>query len=150
MSVMVSPKVNINLLHPNFAAKVSRLLELARERDIPLLLTSGLRSFEEQTKLYAQGRNGTPGPIVTNAQAGDSAHNWGAAVDFCKNAKDAYSDDDFFRQVGELAESCGMEWAGRWTKFKELCHIQDADFSIAELKKKYKNLFDFQKTWIVR
>jgi len=109
MSAAVSQKVNINLLHPSFAAKISRLLELCRKKDIPLLITCGLRTAEEQAKLYSQGRNGNLGAVVTNAQPMDSAHNWGIAADFAKNAKDAYSDEAFFRTVGELAESCGME-----------------------------------------
>ncbi|HUI32006.1 MAG TPA: M15 family metallopeptidase [Dysgonamonadaceae bacterium] len=39
-----------------------------------------LRSFFEQDKLYAQGRT-APGTIVTNAQGGESFHNYGLAVD---------------------------------------------------------------------
>jgi hypothetical protein len=42
---------------------------------------SGLRSMEEQTKLYDQGRK-TPGAIVTNARAGSSFHNYGLATDW--------------------------------------------------------------------
>ena len=41
-----------------------------------------LRTDEEQDAFYAQGRT-TPGIIVTNAQAGESYHNYGLAVDIC-------------------------------------------------------------------
>jgi len=44
---------------------------------------SGLRSLEEQDKLYQQGRS-KPGRIVTNAPAGSSAHNWGCATDWAE------------------------------------------------------------------
>ena len=42
---------------------------------------SGLRTFDEQTRLWNQGRN-APGGIVTNAKAGESAHNWGCGTDW--------------------------------------------------------------------
>lgn len=41
----------------------------------------GLRTFAEQDKLYAQGRT-SPGPIVTNAQSGQSPHEYGCATDW--------------------------------------------------------------------
>lgn len=42
---------------------------------------SGLRSFGAQAALYNQGRT-SPGNIVTNAKAGESAHNYGCASDW--------------------------------------------------------------------
>lgn len=41
----------------------------------------GVRTFDQQTALYAQGRTG-PGGIVTNARAGESAHNYGCGSDW--------------------------------------------------------------------
>lgn len=41
----------------------------------------GIRSFEEQTRLYEQGRT-LPGLVVTEAEAGKSAHNYGCASDW--------------------------------------------------------------------
>jgi hypothetical protein len=43
---------------------------------------SGYRSFEEQTRIYNQGRL-TPGPIVTKAKPGTSSHNYGCSSDWC-------------------------------------------------------------------
>jgi hypothetical protein len=43
----------------------------------------GLRTFPEQDALYAQGREGRPGPRVTNARGGESPHNYGCATDWC-------------------------------------------------------------------
>jgi peptidoglycan LD-endopeptidase CwlK len=147
MSVAVSPKVNINLLYPSFAAKVAKLLELCKSISIDILITDGLRNKEEQDKLYAKGRTES-GKIVTNAKYPDSAHNWGIAIDFCQNIKgQEYTDEAFFRKVGEFAESLGFEWAGRWKTFKELCHLQDKDFDVKELKSKYGTLENFLKTW---
>lgn len=44
---------------------------------------SGFRSFAAQDTLYSQGR-GRPGGIVTNAKAGESAHNYGCATDWTR------------------------------------------------------------------
>lgn len=44
------------------------------------MVTEGYRSGARQDQLYAQGRT-RPGEIVTNAKAGQSAHNYGLAVD---------------------------------------------------------------------
>lgn len=44
------------------------------------MVTSGLRDSAKQAALYAQGRT-APGPIVTNAPPGHSAHEHGLAID---------------------------------------------------------------------
>lgn len=41
----------------------------------------GVRTFDQQTALYALGRS-APGKIVTNARAGESPHNYGCASDW--------------------------------------------------------------------
>lgn len=73
------------------ATAVQQFLELADQAGVEVSLTSGYRSMAEQAKLYAigrtqaevtarirkQGRNGA----VTDAPPGQSAHNYGLAVD---------------------------------------------------------------------
>jgi peptidoglycan L-alanyl-D-glutamate endopeptidase CwlK len=35
------------------------------------------------------------------------------------------SDGDLWRKIGEIGESVGLEWAGRWTgKLREMAHFQ--------------------------
>lgn len=41
----------------------------------------GFRTFEQQEDLYKQGRT-NPGPVVTTARGGESAHNYGCASDW--------------------------------------------------------------------
>lgn len=149
MSVAVSKNcAGVGVLHPSTAAKVAKLCDMVRDRDdLPVLITSTLRTAEEQDSLWSIGRNGKVGKPVTNCRYPDSAHNWGIALDFCKNStKDAFTDETFFKIIGELAESCGMEWGGRW-KMRDLAHLQDTDFSVADLKKRYGTLEEFLKTW---
>lgn len=106
-------------------------LELCAERELDVLVTQTRRSFDEQDKLYAQGRT-APGNIVTNARPGDSYHNYDCAIDFVpmrhgKPVWEASTTEDrrLWYAAGSYAEAVGFEWAGRWTgKLRELCHIQ--------------------------
>jgi peptidoglycan L-alanyl-D-glutamate endopeptidase CwlK len=69
-------------VHPIFAARVESLLDHLEAQGEALLLTEGFRDPERQAQLWAQGRT-LPGPIVTNAPAGCSQHEYGLAVDLC-------------------------------------------------------------------
>lgn len=150
MAVAVSKKVPLSLLHPKTLLKVNALLDACRAKDVPILITSGFRSAAEQDALYASGRT-APGRIVTNARGTDMAsmHNWGLAVDYCKNAPaQEYSDTKFFFAVADIAESVGFEAGARWVNFRDLPHLQDNQFGAVEaLKKKYGTLEAFQQTW---
>lgn len=48
--------------------------------ELPIVLTYGFRSIQEQNALYAIGRT-KPGKKVTNAKGGQSPHNYGKAID---------------------------------------------------------------------
>lgn len=91
---------------------------------------SGLRSMEEQAALYAKGRT-APGKKVTNARAGSSWHNFGAAVDFGVFRDGKYldsSDPKLARRVhiacSKHAKALGIEWGGSWRTFKDIPHYQ--------------------------
>lgn len=62
---------------------------LARCRDrghsYYVLKTGGYRTFNEQMKLWLQGRT-LPGKRVTNAKGGESCHNYSIAWDVCFDA----------------------------------------------------------------
>jgi peptidoglycan LD-endopeptidase CwlK len=72
---------NINDLRPEFLALVQKWETDMASAGIDYIITCTLRTAAEQTALYAQGRT-APGPIVTYAQAGESAHGYGCAIDF--------------------------------------------------------------------
>lgn len=93
---------------------------------VPLLITCTYRSPAEQDALYAIGRT-KPGRKVTNAKAGESAHNFGLALDFVplENGKPVWDEGhDAWRKAGNLAPTYGLEWAGTWTRFREYPHVQ--------------------------
>jgi len=112
-------------LHPKVKALAERFISSCAKQNIDVLITSTYRDAESQNALYAQGRT-TPGSKVTNAKAGQSFHNWKCAFDFVPivNGKAQWNDTALFTKCGEIAEALGLEWAGRWVKFKELAHCQ--------------------------
>jgi len=112
-------------LDPKVAELCHRFIDACKTQGIDILITSTYRDFESQAALYAQGRT-APGKIVTNAKPGQSWHNWKCAFDFAPivNGKIPWADASLFTKCGIIAESVGLEWAGRWKSFKELAHCQ--------------------------
>ena len=120
---------SLNDLHPKVKPMVEEFIQKCADNGIDLLVTSTYRDHESQNALYAQGRT-TPGKKVTNAKAGQSWHNWRVAVDIVpmRNGKPVWGttgpDGELWNKVGEIGESVGLEWAGRWKTFKEFAHFQ--------------------------
>lgn len=112
-------------LHPKVKTLCEQFIASCAKHNIDVLITSTYRDAESQNALYAQGRT-TAGKIVTNAKGGQSFHNWKVAFDFVPivNGKAQWMDADLFNKCGEIGESVGLEWAGRWKKFKEMAHFQ--------------------------
>jgi D-alanyl-D-alanine carboxypeptidase. len=116
----------IDDLAPQFRDRFVNWLAAVKVAGVDPLVTCTLRSNEEQDALYAQGRT-KPGKVVTNARAGQSAHNYGLALDFVpmvggKPIWDAKH--PHWAIAGNLAPQHGLEWAGTWTRFREFPHIQ--------------------------
>lgn len=112
-------------LNPKVAAMCSEFINRCKAEGIDVIITSTYRDAASQNELYAQGRT-KPGRKVTNAKAGQSFHNWRVAFDFCPivNGKCQWNDAALFIRCGEIAESVGLEWAGRWKRFNEMAHCQ--------------------------
>lgn len=145
-------KQRIQKLHPAVREEVTKVIE---ECDTSLTgkakirITQGLRTFEEQDALYAQGRT-KPGKKVTNAKAGQSIHNYGFAVDICliidgkeaswDTAKDWDNDKiaDWYECVKIFAKH-GWEWGGNWKTFKDMPHFDKRNLNswkkLSKLKK---------------
>jgi len=110
--------------------------QLCAAKGVELLIYCTLRSNAEQDGLYAIGRT-LPGAIVTNARAGESAHNPDAsgessAYDCCPMiaGKPMWdSKHPSWAIVGACGEEAGLLWAGRWSgKLKESAHFQDPNW----------------------
>lgn len=127
-------------LLPVVQEKVSAFLAACDAERIDLIVTSTYRDEASQDALYAQGRTSI-GKIVTNAKAGHSFHNFRCAVDVVpiRNGKAVWStsgqDGLLWNRIGEIGESVGLEWAGRWKSFKEFAHFQyTAGHTLAQLR----------------
>lgn len=116
---------SLDELHPRVRSMCEKFLTACQSAGIDILITSTYRDSECQDALYAQGRT-APGHVVTNAKGGQSYHNWRVAFDFVPlvNGKAQWNSEPLFEKCGAIAESVGLEWAGRWTTFKELAHCQ--------------------------
>lgn len=139
-------------LHPILQYKMKQLIELCEKEGLKIGIGECVRSVKEQNELYAKGRT-KPGSIVTNAKGStySSLHQWGIAFDFYRNdGKGAYNESGgFFKKVGKIAVSIGLEWGGNWKSFVDQPHIQLPYWgsTSTKLKSKYKTPKQFMATW---
>ncbi len=114
-------------LRPDFQPLAQAFVDAVSASGIDMLVTCTQRSNEEQAALYAQGRT-APGAIVTDAPPGESAHNYGLALDVVPlvNGKcDWQGSHPVWQQLGALGQAAGLEWAGApGFPFHELPHFQ--------------------------
>lgn len=134
---LLTPRAEYRLdqLHPKVKQAKEQLIQNCRKRNITIQITHGLRTFEEQDKLYAKGRT-QPGQIVTNARGGASYHNYGLAIDFVvldPKTKKPNWDKHFdgnqngrsdWEEVGEEGKKLGFDWGGDWTSFPDYPHLE--------------------------
>lgn len=131
-----SPK--LKGLKANVKEKTIQLITLAYGEKIYIGISAGFRSFEEQNKLYEQGRS-KGGNIVTNARGGESYHNYGVAIDFFIYSSDlstvSWKVDKKWRRVVSIAKGLGFEWGGDWKSFPDYPHLQISNgMTINQLK----------------
>lgn len=115
----------LRLLYPDVSVRVNRLYSDIREKlGLEPRVAQGLRTFEQQKKLYDQGRT-EPGKIVTNAKPGSSFHNFGCAVDTCFIGPDPFpADEKIWKRYGELAKAHGFVWGGDFHSIVDRPHIE--------------------------
>ncbi|HEX8407114.1 MAG TPA: M15 family metallopeptidase [Duganella sp.] len=108
---------NWQLLDPVFSQRMLLVFRIMKERHgYDMAILEGYRSPERQNALAAAGAN------VTNAKAFQSYHQFGLAADcaFLRDGKLVISEKDpwamrGYKLYGEVAESVGLTWGGRWT-----------------------------------
>lgn len=74
-------RIDLDLLFPPFREAVLQLIANCLEKGASYHATRGYDTYGAQMALWSKGRV-TKGPIVTHAKGGQSAHNFGLAVDF--------------------------------------------------------------------
>jgi peptidoglycan L-alanyl-D-glutamate endopeptidase CwlK len=109
-------------VHPRLIEAAKKIIFAGHELGYDLIVTDGLRTTEQQVRLYAQGRT-SPGKIVTfcdgvrkksNHQA--KPDGFGHAVDMCFriNGQPSWDDSLPWRLLGEMAKATGCKWGGDW------------------------------------
>lgn len=127
-SKMPSSK-SLTALNSYVAILAQNFINLCRQNNIIVSIIVSFRSWYEQDILYQKGRT-TTGSVVTDAQGGDSYHNWGLAFDAApvQNGVINWNDIATFNSMGQLGEQVGLEWGGNWTTYKialvDLPHYQ--------------------------
>lgn len=140
------------VLHPRLQEKITELLNACASAGLKIGIGECVRTKAEQDALYAKGRT-QPGSIVTNAKGStySSMHQWGVAFDFYRNdGKGAYNDNDnFFKKVGKIGMSLGLEWGGNWKSCVDKPHFQLPDWGSgpSKLKSVYGTPDKFMATW---
>lgn len=145
---MPHPDVILAGLLPDVATKCRAHIAQCAALGIPLLLSSGWRSPDEQMALWTKGRifNATTGiwsvvdpkRVVTNAEPEHAPHCRGAAYDVVPivGEKAAWDRLDLFQRIGEAGEALLLTWGGRWPKLKDMPHFELPNWRGLPLKEK--------------
>ena len=137
----------VEKLHPKIRCSVRDFInDSERELGIKLIIVQGLRTYEEQNKLYAKGRTAS-GSIVTKAKGGQSNHNFGVAIDVFPLHEDGklhMADDKknirLLKKVAPIGKRHGFKWGGDWTSFKDYPHFENMyGKTLSQLRNLYGN-----------
>jgi peptidoglycan L-alanyl-D-glutamate endopeptidase CwlK len=102
-------------LEPDTARLAYWLVYAARRAGIPLMITSGRRSEEEQRVLVGQGRSQT---MRSRHLAGEAFD-----VDVAGLGRDQVP-RWVWDALGPYGESLGLDWGGRWRTLVDLGHFE--------------------------
>jgi peptidoglycan L-alanyl-D-glutamate endopeptidase CwlK len=115
-------------LDAGFARVLRAVFRDMEERGHSPLLNEGWRS-QERARTLGEAGSGIP----------DSMHCYGLAADVIPSDGD-YTDEKFFRELGEVAEAHGLTWGGRW-KSVDATHVQAIPVAAqAELRREARTL----------
>lgn len=128
----------IDTLEADFKPLVEELLaktEAATNRK--WAISDGRRTMAAQRDIYAQGRT-KPGKVVSNAKPGQSAHNFGYAVDLwplkANGDFDWGAKVSLFKTMGAIAESMGLTWGGGFRTLFDGPHVEHPNWKVQQAK----------------
>lgn len=141
-------EATVSQLLPEVQPLARALVQKAAEQGITIRIISGMRTYADQDKLYAQGRT-APGTIVTNAKGGFSNHNFGLAFDIGVFENGVYQPESaHYATLGPIGVSLGLAWGGNWKAIQDMPHYElrpqwASDLSessmLAELRQRVSN-----------
>ena len=137
----------VKLLYPRVQAIFQKLVNKIKDAGLDADIFMGLRTFEEQAKLYAKGRT-EPGSIVTNSKPGYSFHNYGLAVDvvFKKSGGWSWDASHDWSLLGRIGRELGLKWGGDWGWDKPHFEL-DLGHKIEELLEVFNKSKDLEDVW---
>jgi peptidoglycan L-alanyl-D-glutamate endopeptidase CwlK len=106
----------LSTLNPAIAWTAEQFIDQGRRfNQLPIVITSGLRSTSDQRVLLSQGRTTTL----------RSKHVVGLAFDvdmygWNRDAVPVW----VWSEIGPLGESFGLTWGGRWKSFRDVGHFE--------------------------
>lgn len=122
----------LQYLHPNLQIFFRELIKIS---PYDFSITQGVRTAEEQNKLYQQGRT-VPGKIVTNCDGYKLKSNHQTKSDGLGHAGDIAIlingkvtwEEKYYKEIAnigrELMKKYNIEWGGDWRNFKDLPHFE--------------------------
>lgn len=122
----------LQYLHPNLQKFFRELIKIS---PYDFSITQGVRTAEEQNKLYQQGRT-VPGKIVTNCDGYKLKSNHQTKDDGLGHAGDIAVlinnkitwEEKYYKEVVMsariLMQKYNVEWGGDWRNFKDLPHFE--------------------------
>jgi len=114
-------------LAPALGARADRLLRECAAGGVRLAVKEGLRTWEKQDRLFAQGRT-APGAVVTMARGGSSYHNFGLAFDVVVLDRQGWEVWDpahpDWRLAADVGKRLGLAWGGDWRSFRDIPHFE--------------------------
>jgi peptidoglycan L-alanyl-D-glutamate endopeptidase CwlK len=114
----------ITTLRPDVRPYARALFFKARDKGININIISGTRTFEEQDRLYAQGRT-AGGQKVTNASGGYTKHTFGIDFDIGVFWGNRYlPESPLYKAVGALGMELGLDWGGSWKSIVDQPHFE--------------------------
>jgi peptidoglycan L-alanyl-D-glutamate endopeptidase CwlK len=128
MAALLLTRIDTDCLYHPFLIALEEMLRDLHQEGHEFWAISGFRDEGEQMALWTQGRT-KPGLVVTNAKALESAHNFGLAVDLCRDMQakrsglqPSWHPEDYL-VLDRACRMHGLEWGG-WWKAKDYPHVQ--------------------------
>lgn len=116
----------LDYVAPKLAGSGRTLIEACRNAGVTIRVGQALRTWAEQDTLFASGRT-APGPIRTNAQGGESFHNFGLAFDILIYEQGKITWDARhrgWRLAGDIGTGLGLLWGGNWKSLRDMPHFE--------------------------
>lgn len=127
-----SSEKKLQYLHSNLQKFFRELIKIS---PYDFSITQGVRTAEEQNKLYQQGRT-TPGKLVTNCdgyklksnhQIKSDGLGYAGDIAVLVNNKITW-EEKYYKEVAIsariLMQKYNIEWGGDWRNFKDLPHFE--------------------------